>query len=159
MIHLVQAACAAAFIDGFRLRGNAMPFLATLYFRTAILFLIIGIGIGIHMSVSGNHQVMGAHAHLNLLGWVTSALFGTYYALNPAKAAGRLATLQYGVYVLGIVVMIPSLYIMLGGNPGVEPFVAAGSLIVFAGVLLFGWIIFSGDGKVSAPTGFRQPAE
>lgn len=135
-----------------------MPFLATLYFRTAILFLIIGIGIGIHMSVSGNHDVTGAHAHLNLLGWVTSALFGIYYALHPAKAAGRLPVLQYAVYVLGIVVMIPSLYIMLRGNPQIEPIVAIGSLIVFAGVILFGWIVFAG-GTAAASTGHRQPAE
>ncbi len=136
-----------------------MPFLATLYFRTAILFLIIGIGVGIHMSVAGDHSVMGAHAHLNLLGWVTSAIFGTYYALNPHKAAGRLPTLQYGVYVLGIVIMIPALYALLSGNPGAEPLVAVGSLVVYAGVILFGWIIFTGDVKSPAPMGFRQPAE
>ena len=122
-----------------------MPFIATLYFRTAILLLIVGIGIGIHMSMAGDHSVMGAHAHLNLLGWVTAALFGTYHALNPAKAAGRLPMLQYAVYMIGLAIMIPSLYMMLGGNPGAEPAVALGSLVVFAGVLLFGWIIFSGD--------------
>lgn len=136
-----------------------MPFIATLYFRTAILILIVGIGIGIHMSVSGNHQVLGAHAHLNLLGWVTASLFGVYYALHPHKAAGRLPMIQYGVYLLGIVIMIPSLYVMLSGNPGAEPEVAVGSLIVYAGVILFGWIVFTGDAKASAPSGFHQPAE
>lgn len=136
-----------------------MPFLATLYFRTAITFLVIGIGIGIHMSIAGNHSPMGAHAHLNLLGWVTSALFGTYYALNPAKAVGRLPTLQYGVYVLGVAIMIPSLYVMLKGNPSMEPLVAVGSLVVFAGVLMFAWIIFSSDARAGAGFGARQPAE
>lgn len=140
-------------------KGEPMPFLATLYFRTAILFLIVGIGIGIHMSIAGDHSPMGAHAHLNLLGWVTSALFGVYYALHPAKAAGRLPVLQYGVYVLGVLVMIPSLYVMLKGNPGAEPLVAAGSLIVFAGVLMFGWIIYTGDARADAGIGMRQPAE
>ena len=136
-----------------------MPFLATLYFRTAILLLIIGIGIGLHMSISGNHGATGAHAHLNLLGWVTCGLFGAYYALNPAKAVGRLPMLQYAVYVLGIVVMIPSLYMLLSGNPGMEPFVATGSMIVFAGVLLFAWIIFTGDERATSGFGARQPAE
>ena len=135
-----------------------MPFLATLYFRTAILLLIIGIGIGIHMSIAGDHSVMGAHAHLNLLGWVTSALFGAYYALNPHKAEGRLPILQYGIHVFGIAVMIPSLYVMLAGNPGAEPVVAIGSLIVYAGVVMFGWIVFTGDSKASARSGM-QPAE
>ncbi len=126
-----------------------MPFIATLYFRTAIVLLIIGIAIGIHMSMAGDHSPMGAHAHLNLLGWVTSALFGVYYALHPGKASGRLPMLQYAVYIIGVVVMIPSLYVMLKGNPAMEPFVAVGSLIVFAGVLLFGWVVFTGDSKTA----------
>ena len=73
-----------------------MPRLSEYYFRTAILFLIVGISIGIHMSISQNHNVIGAHAHINLLGWVTSAIFGGYYALNPAKAAGRLPLIGVG---------------------------------------------------------------
>jgi hypothetical protein len=119
-----------------------MPIMANLYFRTAILFLIAGIGIGIHMSISQNHNVIGAHAHINLLGWVTSALFGGYLALNPAKAEGLLPRLQYGIYVLGVIVMGISLFLLLSGNAAVEPIVAVSSLVTFAGVLLFAVIIF-----------------
>ena len=135
-----------------------MPFISTLYFRTAIVLLITGIVIGIHMSIQGDHSVMGAHAHLNLLGWVTSSLFAIYYALHPAKAAGRLPLVQYAVYMIGLAVMIPSLYVMLKGNPGAEPLVATGSLITFAGVLLFGWVVFAPAPK--ATSGMHlQPAE
>lgn len=120
-----------------------MPQLAQLYFKTAIIFLIIGIGMGLQMSMSGTHDVIGAHAHTNLLGWVTMAIFGGYYALNPSKAETRLALIQYGVYTLGVVIMTPSLYFMLRGNPAMEPLVAVASLIGFAGVLLFAFIVFS----------------
>ena len=120
-----------------------MPRISEYYFRTAILFLIVGISIGIHMSISQNHNVIGAHAHINLLGWVTSALFGGYYALNPAKAAGRLPMIQYLVYTLGVAIMGVSLYLLLSGNVGMEPIVAASSLIAFAGVLLFAWIVWT----------------
>ena len=119
-----------------------MPRLSEYYFRSAILFLIIGIAIGIHMSISQNHNVIGAHAHINLLGWVTSALFGGYFALNPAKAAGRLPMIQYVVYTLGVVLMGGSLYLLLAGNTAMTPVVAAASLITFAGVLLFAWIVW-----------------
>lgn len=119
-----------------------MPSLAQLYFRTAILLLIVGICVGIYMSISGNHAVAGAHAHINLLGWVTSALFGTYLALNPGKAVGLLPRLQYFVYVIGVIVMGGSLYLMLDGNTALEPVVAAASIVTFVGVLLFAVIIF-----------------
>ena len=51
--------------------------------------------------------------------------------------------IQYGIYTLGVIIMIPSLYFLLGGNPAFEPLVAAGSMIVFAGVLLFAYMVFS----------------
>lgn len=62
-----------------------MPKLSKICFRTAILFLIAGISIGIAMHVAGQFNVTGAHAHANLLGWVTMALFGTCYALRPPR--------------------------------------------------------------------------
>src|SRR5690606_24937020 len=120
-----------------------MPALSQLYFKTAIVFLVVGIAAGIHMSITGDHSVMGAHAHTNLLGWVTMALFGTYFAFEPEKAHSRLARIQYGVYTIGVVVMMPSLYFMLKGNPALEPLVAISSLVVFAGILLFAVVICS----------------
>lgn len=119
-----------------------MPRISEYYFRSAIIFLIIGISIGISMSMSQNHNVIGAHAHINLLGWVTSALFGGYFALNPAKA-GRLAMIQYIIFTIGVVLMGGSLYLLLQGNAGMEPVVAVSSLITFAGVLLFAWIVWT----------------
>ena len=120
-----------------------MPRLSNYYFRSAILFLLVGIAIGIHMSMSQNHNVIGAHAHINLLGWVTSALFGAYFALNPAKAEGRLPLIQYLVYTAGVVVMGVSLYLMLSGDLAMVPVVAASSIVTFIGVLLFAWIVWT----------------
>jgi peptidoglycan/LPS O-acetylase OafA/YrhL len=114
-----------------------------LFFKTAIVFLILGIGAGLQMAISGDHGAFPAHAHINLLGWVTSAIFGGYYALNPAKAERRIAMIHYGVYTLGLVIMMPALYLMLQGNPALEPVVAGGSLIVAAAVLIFAFVVFS----------------
>jgi cbb3-type cytochrome oxidase subunit 1 len=113
------------------------------YFRTAILFLIAGICLGLYMSITHEFAATGAHAHINLLGWVTMAIFGIYYALNPGQAASRIARLQYFIYTLGILVMAPSLFLMLSGNPAMEPLVAISSLVTFSGVLLFAFILFT----------------
>ncbi|WP_108397331.1 hypothetical protein [Devosia submarina] len=119
-----------------------MPKISHLFFRTAVLFLIVGIGMGLQMAITQNHNVVGAHAHVNLLGWVTSAIFGGYYALNPARAEGRLPMIHYGIYTLGVVLMGLSLYLLLQGNTAMEPVVAVSSLITFAGVLIFAWTVF-----------------
>lgn len=119
-----------------------MPAISQLYFKTAIVLLLIGIVLGLQMSISGNHNVIGAHAHLNLLGWATSALFGAYLALNAAKAAGRLPVVQYAIHVAGVVIMTGALYFYLQGNTAMEPLVAIGSILFALGAVLFAWIIF-----------------
>ncbi len=129
-----------------------MPRIAQLYFKTAILFLILGIGMGLNMAISQDHSVIGAHAHCNLLGWVTMAIFGGYHALNPRKAERRLAMIQYYVYTAGLVLMIPSLYLFLLGNMAMEPVVAVASIITFIGVLLFAVIIFTGEQVAVTPS-------
>jgi len=128
-----------------------MPRIAQLYFRTAIIFLIVGISMGLTMAISQDHSAIGAHAHANLLGWVTMAIFGGYHALNPAKAERRIAMIQYFVYTAGVAVLVPALYLMLTGNPSLEPVVAVASLIAFAGVMLFAVIIFSSGTAVARP--------
>lgn len=133
-----------------------MPRLAQLYFKTAIIFLIIGLVIGLHMAISQDHAATPAHAHANLLGWVTMAIFGTYYALNPAKAERRLAMIQYYVYTAAVAVLVPSLYLMVTGNPAIEPIVAAASIVAFLGVLLFAIVIFTGSETVTQPSALRS---
>lgn len=123
-----------------------MPTLSVWFFRTAILFLIAGICLGLYMSITHQFEATGAHAHINLLGWVTMAIFGIYYAFNPAQAASRIARLQYFIYTLGILVMAPSLFLFLTGNAAMEPLVAISSLVTFSGVLLFAFILFTRKG-------------
>jgi cbb3-type cytochrome oxidase subunit 1 len=119
-----------------------MPQVAELFFKTAVAFLIVGIAMGLHMSMSGNYDVVGAHAHANLLGWVTSALFGGYYALNPAKAESRLAMIHFWIYTVGVAALVPSLYMLLKGFAAIEPLVALTSLVIFAGIIVFAVIVF-----------------
>jgi hypothetical protein len=133
-----------------------MPAISHLFFRAAILFLIIGIGVGLAMSITQVHDVVGAHAHVNLLGWVTSAIFGGYYALNPAKAEGLLPRVHFWVYTVGVVIMSGALYMVLKGNAGMEPLVAGGSLLVAAGVLVGAYVIFMPAGSIASRV---QPAE
>jgi len=93
-----------------------MPRVSELFFKSAIVFLVLGIAAGLEMAISGDRGAFPAHAHINLLGWVTSAIFGGYYALNPQKAGRRIAMIHYGVYNLGLVIMLPALHLMLRGN-------------------------------------------
>lgn len=125
-----------------------MPQLAQYFFKAAVVFLIIGIMMGLQMSISGEHNVIGAHAHTNLLGWVTMALFGGYYALNPNKAETRLARLHFWSFFLAVCVMTPSLYLLYLGHSAVELPLAISSIVAFLSVIAFALIVF-GKGETA----------
>lgn len=134
-----------------------MPHVAELYFKTAVVFFLASIAVGLQMAISGNHGFIAAHAHANLLGWVSMALFGSYLSLNPARAASRLAYLQYWVYTVGVAVLVVTLYFMLMGYTVLEPLAALSSLVVALGAIMFAVIIF-GRSTESRPITGSVPA-
>ena len=53
-----------------------MKRLASSCFVIATLAAVTGMAMGIVMAASHDHSLALAHAHLNLLGWVSMALYG-----------------------------------------------------------------------------------
>jgi hypothetical protein len=112
-----------------------MSKLALSFFATAALCACGGMVWGIIMAASGDHGMMPAHAHLNLMGWATLALMGTYYAISGR--GGRIGWINYALSTLGVVVSIPSLALLLAGNPAAEKGATAGAILVLLGMLVF----------------------
>ena len=73
---------------------------------------LCGMGLGIFMATSQDFTLMPAHAHLNLLGWVSMALYGLYYR-GAALLRIRLAWVQAGVATVGFVTMTGALAALL----------------------------------------------
>ena len=67
-----------------------MPRVALWFFAVAPIYVLVGMGFGIFMGATENFTLAPAHAHLNLIGWVTMALYGTFYAL-AREASQKLA--------------------------------------------------------------------
>jgi hypothetical protein len=57
----------------------------------ATVLLLIGAGLGIKMGATEDFQLSPVHAHINLVGWASLALFGLTYRCYPQLAARRLA--------------------------------------------------------------------
>lgn len=104
----------------------------------AILYLCLGVVLGVYMGASHDHSLAGVHAHLNLLGWASLALVGVVYHFFPVAGGSRVATVQFWLHNGALVVMMAALAVHLKGNPAVEPAIAAGSLLMLAAVFLFG---------------------
>ena len=128
-------------------------------FQAAVLFVLAGMVWGLQMAISNDHSAFPAHAHINLLGWVSLFLFGIYYRLNPSFDRSRAALVQVGIWSLGTAVMAVGVGLVHTGHESGDPIAAVGSLIVLAGMLLFGWLVFRAE-RAPAREGLSMaPAE
>jgi len=121
-----------------------MPRVSAAFFALGVACVLVGMVFGMWMGSTQDFSTAPAHAHLNLIGWATSALYGTFYALTRETLSPRLAWTQFAVSAIGILIMIPSLFLLLlnGNDPKFEPGVTVGSIFVFLGMALFAVSVF-----------------
>lgn len=123
-----------------------MPRVSTFFFLIAALCGLAGMAWGTHMGVSGDHSLSPAHAHLNLLGWVTLSIMGGFYALSPR--AGWLPWANLVLSSAGAVLMGVLLPQVLTGKLSGKVMMAA-EVPAILGMLLF---------IAAIVTGLRRPA-
>jgi hypothetical protein len=122
---------------------------SVLSFRAAVIFVISGMIWGIIMAISIDHSTLAAHAHLNLLGWVSLFLFGIYYRLHPSLEGDKRASAQIWVWIVGTIILSIGVALVHTGRAIGDPIAAVGSIIVFLDMLLFGWLVFRGETNTS----------
>ena len=105
------------------------------FYLVAALSVTFGMIWGIAMAISQDHTLSPAHAHLNLVGWVTMALFGIYYHMVPESGATRLAKIHFAVATLGLLIFAPGIAIAVLYQ--FEGLAAIGSLITLASMVIF----------------------
>ena len=124
---------------------------STLAFRVAVCLGLTGMAGGIAMAASHNHTLAPAHAHLNLLGWVSLFLMGLFYRAHPALDVSRIAKLQIGVWIVGVLVLISGVTGIYAGYPQLEPAAGIGSIVVVGAMLLFAYLVFCPERSAAAP--------
>lgn len=132
---------------------------SSLSFQAAVLFVFAGMIWGLQMAISDNHSAFPAHAHLNLLGWVSLFLFGIYYHLHPMLDRSRAALIQVSVWIAGTIVMVIGIGLVHTGHQAGDPLAAVGSFTVFGSMLMFGWLIFRSERPSASEPGATVPAE
>src|SRR5271155_2534406 len=110
---------------------------SSLSFQAAVVLAVAGMIWGIVMAASGDHSAMPAHAHLNLLGWVSLFLFGIFYHLHPAIDRSRAAIAQVWVWIFATVILTIGVGLAHTGHEIGDPIAAVSSLVVLADTLLF----------------------
>jgi hypothetical protein len=122
------------------------------FLKIAVVYLVIGVSMGIVMGILRAFQYAPVHAHINLLGWATFALAGLVYVLFPKAAATRLATWHFWLQNIGVPLFLISLVFVLTGNEAAVPLTIAGSLITLAAMIVFLVNVFANVGEPRGAT-------
>jgi hypothetical protein len=122
--------------------GDSEMKASSLSFQAAVVLVVAGMIWGIVMAATGDHAAMPAHAHLNLLGWVSLFLFGIFYHLHPAIDRSRTAMVQVWIWIAATVVLSIGVGLVHTGHESGDPIAAVSSLVIVADMLLFGWLVF-----------------
>jgi|SRR5579884_3694516 len=101
----------------------------------ATVLLICGATLGIVMGAREDFQLVPVHAHLNLAGWASLALFGLTYRAYPQLAATHLARYHFIVSACASVLLPIGIgFAVLRNSPGLAIF---SSMLWLLGVLMF----------------------
>ena len=121
-----------------------MPRVAAAFFAVGVLYIFCGGGLGLWFTHGGNAALVGAHVHLNLVGWATMGLCGSFFALTKDSYSPRLAWTAFVILTAGILVFFPAfiLFLLQNANPKFEPFMHAGNGLTGLGMLVFGVSVF-----------------
>lgn len=60
------------------------------FIKASVIYFLIGISLGIYMGVADLFQFTSAHAHINLIGWISLAITGVLYHIFPAAGENKL---------------------------------------------------------------------
>jgi hypothetical protein len=107
------------------------------FLRVAVLAGLIGMLMGLAMGITQDFSVAPAHAHLNLLGWASMAIYALFYRVVPHAAEGFLPKLHFALAVPALFVMIPGVALINLGYAAGESITAVGSIAMIAGFVVF----------------------
>ena len=106
---------------------------------TAFGYAILGLALGIYMAASKNHGQFVTHAHIMLIGFLLSFIYGLCHKLWLNNSTSKLATIQFYVHQAGSAVVLLGLFLLYGQFVDLEtidPVLAVASITVFVGVIL-----------------------
>src|SRR5262249_51797118 len=128
-----------------------------LFLRTAVIYVLAGMALGIFMAISEDHSQMPTHAHMNLLGWASMALYAVVYRVWPEAARSPLAAWHFWIANVGTLLVTVGVAGVMAGHAGLEPIAATGSFLSLIGMVLFAVIVYTRIGGARDRAGATAP--
>lgn len=113
------------------------------YVLCAFAYAIAGMCVGVYMGVSGNHGELVAHAHIMLVGFVVSLIYGLVHKVWLPGLRRTLAQVQFYLHQGAAFVMLCALLLLYGGalpESTLGPILGLSSLGVLIAAVLMAYI-------------------
>ena len=107
----------------------------SLFLALAATYLVIGMGLGIQMGAAQDFQLAPVHAHINLVGFASHAIFGMAYRLWPDMKVGWLAKAHIWLFIPAAPLFMIGIAVALTTHS--EGLVIAMSMALFLATLSF----------------------
>jgi|SRR5699024_10195799 len=109
------------------------------WIKLAVIYFIIGIAIGLYMSASLDLRWGAAHAHVNVVGWLSTGLIGLVYSVYPKAGNNSLGKASFWLYNIGLPFLLLSMFMVrlpaMLGYAHIFTFAGGGALAL--GIILF----------------------
>lgn len=110
--------------------------MAERFIKIAVLYLSVGVCLGLYMGISQNFTLVTVHVHVLLAGWLSLAMAGVIYRLYPDASTTRLAQAHFWLHNLGLPAFMLGLGMMLTGHD-LPVLLPAGATVAMLGFLCF----------------------
>lgn len=107
------------------------------FFVSALIYGVLGMLLGLHMGISKNHAQMPTHAHILVIGWLSFAVFGFFYAHFGSAVSITLARLHLWLAQISLACLVIGLWLLYSGQTRYEPVVALSSMAYAVSFLVF----------------------
>jgi hypothetical protein len=114
------------------------------YLVWALCYAAIGMGLGIYMAASHDHGQLVTHAHVLLVGFVLSLVYGIIHRLWLEAPRRAIAATQFVLHQLAAIVLLVGLFLLYGGKASEEtlaPLLGIGAVGVLLGMLLMLYMV------------------
>lgn len=114
-----------------------------------------GMLLGIYMAASHNHGELVTHAHILLVGFLLSLVYGLIHRLWLTHPNGRVANVQFIVHQAAALVLSVGLFLLYGNllpADRLDPILGAGAAAVLLGLLLMLYMVLRSGTASIAPT-------
>ncbi|MGO8756125.1 MAG: hypothetical protein ACLQHK_12945 [Gallionellaceae bacterium] len=115
----------------------------------ALGYAVVGMALGVYMGASQNHSEFVTHAHIMLLGFVVSFIYGLCHKLWLNNKTSGLAIAQFYVHQAATLVLVVGLFLLYGRfieEAAIGPFLGVASTTALIGMILM-FVLFLKTGR------------